>query len=269
MRSSSDPPALVAAPAFVGDTQTHTTVHEPSPHSHAWAQVSIPLQHALTVLTTQQAILVPPQSAVWMPAGVVHHCRSARELHVRNVALRPGASAPGPCRPCVLRTTPFLRELVGHMTSVEAAQISSTDAAHLAQVLLCALRPSEVPPIEVRMPRDRRLQVIARSVLQDALDERSLRDWSQVVGASYRTLARRFVEETSHTFNEWREIVRLVEAARLLAAGHPVGHAAAALGYCSAAGFTTMFKRRLGLTPSEYQRRLEGASLPAGGASVA
>ncbi|MES3001023.1 MAG: helix-turn-helix transcriptional regulator [Pseudomonadota bacterium] len=269
MQTSFDPAAPAEAPAFVGDTQSHSGLQEPSPHSHAWAQVSIPLQHALTVMTAQQAILVPPQSAVWMPAGVVHHCRSARALDVRNVALHPGASGPGPCRPCVLRTTPFLRELVSHMTSLEAAQISASDAAHLAEVLLRALRPSEVPPIEVRMPRDRRLQVIARAVLHDALDERSLRDWSQVVGASYRTLARRFVEETSHTFNEWRETVRLVEAARLLAAGHSVGHAAAALGYSSAAGFTAMFRRRLGLTPSDYQRRLDGASPPAGGAGSA
>jgi len=246
---------------FIGDQQLYPAAYE-RPHAHDWAQVSLPVLQPLAVLSGDHVILVPPNAALWMPAGVMHLCRGGGDAGVRNVSLRPTHAAAWPRQPCVLQTTPFLRELVCHMSSLDAASCRSAYGAHLAGVLAYALTPGELRPVNLRMPHDRRLRTIAAAVMDDVLDDRSLQDWAAVVGASYRTLARRFVQETALTFTEWRDSVRLVEAARQLAAGKAVCNVAAALGYCSAAGFTAMFKRRLGLTPSDYQRNARASGGP-------
>jgi AraC-like DNA-binding protein len=241
-------------PVFVGEVQSHSVHIKAPPHAHAWTQVAIPLAQSLTVMTRHQAIFVPPLSAIWMPAGVVHRCFCSGQVDVKNVSLNPEACERGPENPCILSTTPFVRELICHMASLSPEQCDSGYAVQLMDVLLASAKPSSAPMIAVRMPRDRRLQLIAQTLLEDFLDERSLQEWSGIVGASYRTLARRFTVETSLTFNEWRQSIRVVEAASRLARGDSVCNVAAGMGYASVAGFTAMFKRIAGITPSEYQR---------------
>lgn len=243
-----------ADPLFIGEVQCLSAQSKSPPHAHAWTQVAIPLAQSLTVLTNRQAIFVPPWSAIWMPAGVVHHCHCSGEVAVKNVSLNPLAGDRGPAGPCVLSTTPFVRELICHMACLSPQECVSRHAVQLMEILLSTATPNVAPMICVPMPRDRRLQLIAQTLLEDFLDERSLQEWSSVVGASYRTLARRFAVETSLTFNEWRQSIRVVEAARLLARGDSVCNIAASLGYASVAGFTAMFKRITGITPSDYQR---------------
>jgi AraC-like DNA-binding protein len=54
------------------------------------------------------------------------------------------------------------------------------------------------------------------------------------VGASERTLARLFREETHLSFSEWRQRIRLLEAVCNLARGVTVSKLAHELGYASA-----------------------------------
>ena len=55
------------------------------------------------------------------------------------------------------------------------------------------------------------------------------------------------------SFAAWRQQACLLMALPRLAAGETVTSVALDLGYDSPAAFATMFKRRLGLSPSQYQ----------------
>lgn len=72
------------------------------------------------------------------------------------------------------------------------------------------------------------------------------------VGASERTLARLFREETQLSFSEWRQQIRLLEAVCNLARGVAVGQLAHELGYASPSAFIAMFRKKLGVSPQRY-----------------
>ena len=72
------------------------------------------------------------------------------------------------------------------------------------------------------------------------------------VGASVRTLARLFTRELGIGFAEWRRQVQLAVAVSGLAEGRPVSSIARELGYLPSS-FSDMFRRELGVPPSEFR----------------
>jgi AraC-like DNA-binding protein len=70
---------------------------------------------------------------------------------------------------------------------------------------------------------------------------------------SRRSFTRRFRRETGMSFADWRQQACVLIALPRLAAGDTVTSLALDLGYDSPAAFATMFKRRLGISPSHYQ----------------
>lgn len=226
-------------------------------HAHAWHVIGIPLTCPLTVSTDAGLIVVPRDTAVWMPAGVEHQATTRHHNHVSTIAIRPGQWPDEPHDPCILETGPFLRELVLHMSTLDGAGLDNGYVDRLGGVLSVHTRAAKVPRIDLRLPKDRRLRVITDALLEDVLDERTLQDWATIVGASYRTLARHFAQETLQTYQEWRSTLLAAEAVKRLAEGQAVCVIAADLGYASVTGFSAMFKRVVGMAPSEYLKALE------------
>lgn len=226
-------------------------------HAHDWPRIGLPAQATLTVFANDALIIVPPDTAVWMPAGFTHRAACQKAMDVRILAVHPRRAPAALNRPCVLDTSTFYRELLCHMTSVDGRGDSGARAyaEGLADVLVAQTRAAPPRAMPLRMPRDRRLCTIAAALLADAQDERSLANWAEIVGASYRTLARHFVEETGMTYREWRQSLLVVEAIGRLGRGDAVGAVAADLGYASIAGFSAMFKRLTGQAPSNYLPR--------------
>ena len=70
-------------------------------------------------------------------------------------------------------------------------------------------------------------------------------------GASVRTLARLFQRSLGMGFAAWRRQVQLATAVAALSAGTPVSRIAHELGYTPGA-FSEMFRRELGVVPSEW-----------------
>ncbi len=114
------------------------------------------------------------------------------------------------------------------------------------------MRPLSVVPLHLPMPRDPRLARICARIVAEPSDETSVEEWSRSVGASERTIIRLFPEETGLTFSRWKQQARLMAAVRLLAEGKPVTDIALELGYESPSAFSAMFRRALGMTPTEY-----------------
>src|SRR3546814_7090510 len=102
------------------------------------------------------------------------------------------------------------------------------------------------------MPADRRLRKVTDSLLADPADPRGIEDWARAAGASGRTLARLFLNETGLTFRAWRQQLRLLRGLEMLAAGEPVTTVALDLGYDSPSAFIAMFRRALGTSPTRY-----------------
>ena len=81
----------------------------------------------------------------------------------------------------------------------------------------------------------------------------------QVSGLAERTFARRFQSATGLSPMEYVHTLRLEEAKHQLEIGEEVVEAIAnAVGYEDAGFFSRLFKRKVGLSPSQYRRRFGG-----------
>lgn len=80
-------------------------------------------------------------------------------------------------------------------------------------------------------------------------------------GIPERTLKRRFKAATGVTLIDYLQNLRIEEAKRLLESGHlPVEEISTSVSYEDASFFRRLFKRRTGLTPSQYRRMFQPVS---------
>jgi len=86
-------------------------------------------------------------------------------------------------------------------------------------------------------------------------DPRGVDEWGAELGASARTLARRFERELGMSLREWRHRLRLFRALEWLGAERSVTEIALELGYASTSAFTYMFRQEMGCSPTEWRAR--------------
>jgi AraC-like DNA-binding protein len=244
-----------------------TAGHHITPHRHARAQLIFAAHGAMLVSTREGSWAVPPQRAVWMPAGITHEIRMAGDVAMRTLYVRADAAARLAPRVKVLAVSPLLRELILRACALPVAYDEAGPAGRLMTLIIDEIAELPTVALDLPQPRDVRLGRICRAVAAEPGTPRTLSDWGGDTGASPRTLARLFVKETGLTFAAWRQQARLLAATAMLAAGEPITRIALDLGYESPSAFTAMFKRALGAPPSQYIG--EGPPPKAEGALVA
>lgn len=225
------------------------------PHSHERAQLIYATAGTMRVATIDDMWVVPPQRALWMPAGVGHRIVMASDVTMRTLYVRDDAAVfmPDACR--VLSVSPLLRELIVRATELPLQYDESGPAGHVVALILSELESLKSLPLQLPMPRDKRLRNICETLLAAPGDASMLDDWARQANASPRTLARLFVAETGLTFGAWRQQARVLEAMGRLGSGLPVTQVALDLGYESVSAFSAMFRRAAGASPSEYRHR--------------
>jgi AraC-like DNA-binding protein len=222
-----------------------------APHAHPRHQLIHASSGVMRITTAEAAFVVPPHRAVWMPADVVHDVRMSGAVAMRTLYIaREAITPPQAC--CVVSVSPLLRELVLRAATLPLLYDEHGAEGRIMALILDELRLLPVLPLNLPMPREARLQKICRGILDEPASTLTLAAWGRRVGASSRTLARRFQGETGLTFGRWRQQARLLEALSRLAQGRSVTTIALDLGYESPSAFTSMFRRALGRTPSTY-----------------
>jgi AraC-like DNA-binding protein len=227
------------------------------PHSHERAQLIYAPVGTMRVVTGDAIWVVPPQRALWMPAGTVHGIEMLDPVTMRTLYLRDDAAAamPQACR--VLQVSPLLRELIVRATELPVQYDEGGPAGYVVALLLAELHGSQALKLELPMPRSRRLTTLCRTLLDAPGDRRTLGQWAHTVHASERTVARLFRSETGLTFAAWRQQARVLEAMARLGSGAPVTQVALDLGYDSVSAFCAMFRRAAGTSPSAWRQRPE------------
>jgi AraC-like DNA-binding protein len=229
--------------------------HHIAPHSHERAQLIFAAEGVMMVGTADGSWAVPPQRAVWMPAGVRHEIRMAGTVAMRTLYVRADASRELPPDVRVIAVSALLRELILRACGLPLLYDESGPPARIVALILDEIAALPTLALDLAMPRDPRLARICRALQADPGSARTLEDWACAAGASSRTLARLFPRQTGATFAAWRQQARLLAALARLAAGQPVTRVALDLGYDSPSAFTALFRRAFGTTPSRYLGR--------------
>lgn len=229
-------------------------------HQHPRGQLIYAYSGAILVMTELGSWVVPPQRAVWVPPGMMHSMQACGNVEMRTVYVRQDHIPPELKECCVVSVPPLLRELIAAMVHIPLDYDEAGRDGLLVQLLLHEIKPLKVVPLHLPMPTDVRLGKICQRILAEPSDETTVDEWSKSIGASARTIVRLFPEQTGLTFSQWKQQARLLAAIQMLATNQNVTDIALQLGYESPSAFSAMFKRAIGLTPTEYFRELFPAS---------
>lgn len=252
-----DPSAIDApdGPLVIAAAGTDDNERMSEPHQHARGQLFGSLRGLISVKVEDAVWVVPAIHAVWLPPHHRHSAQSHGPFHGWSVYIETAACRNLPAKPCTLRTSGLLREAVLRAADWPLGPLDASQS-RVAGVILDEIRSLPVEPLGLPLPRDARLQRIARALIADPADGRDLEAWARWAAISSRTLSRRFVEETGFNFTAWRQRARLMRSLEMLAAHVPVNAIALDLGYSTASAFITLFRRTFGETPAAYRQRL-------------
>ncbi|HEY9572044.1 MAG TPA: AraC family transcriptional regulator, partial [Pusillimonas sp.] len=129
----------------------------------------------------------------------------------------------------------------------------------LMDLLLEELTEEFATPLHLPTPRDHRLARICMHIQEHLDDMKTLQEWAKELGYDQRTLHRLFMQELGMSFLQWRQQAKLLAALEWLAEGRQVLGIALDLGYQTQSAFTAMFRRNMGITPSDFVRSIAGA----------
>ncbi|NOG73442.1 helix-turn-helix domain-containing protein [Roseicella sp. DB1501] len=238
---------------LVGFTRDYPEGEAVPRHRHERVQLLYATRGIMRITTDAASFVVPPGRALWLPAGVAHLTETQGRLAMRALFLRADAARAGPAAVTVMAVSPLLRELVLAACAEPLEWDEAGRGRHLTALILDEIARAPALPLGVPAVRDARLRRLAEALRADPARDADLESWAVECGASPRTLTRLFRRETGMSFGRWRQLLRLSEAAALLAQGVPPARAAAAVGYASASAFGAAFRAAFGTTPGSGQ----------------
>jgi AraC-like DNA-binding protein len=228
--------------------------HTHRDHQLAWAPSGV-----LTVVTDSATWVLPPTRALWIPAELPHETlASSGRAKMRSLYMRPDLCPINWPEPRPVAASALLAELI---TYLESASLDGERRTRVEALLLDLLEPVAQATIEVRLPTEARAREVAKALADDPADKRTLGEWGRWVGASERTLARRWLADTGVPFGRWRILMRLQAALPALAASESVSNVARRVGYDTTSAFVAAFRRETGITPAAYFHELATPAL--------
>jgi AraC-like DNA-binding protein len=231
-------------------------------HSHARAHLVYGVMGLMQVDTETGTYLVPPTTAVFLPAGTAHSIRMEDRVELRALFF-PDSAAERIGEKClVVAVSNLLREVILAACKEDLDWALNGRGQNLAELALDELAGATQLPLQIPLPRDPRLSRVITALRAHPTDPRSMEDWADIAGASSRTLARLFQAETGLSFRQCRQQMRLVSAMTALSTGSSLVKASAIAGFASRPAFGVAFRSLYGLTPGEARRRYYSNRFP-------
>jgi AraC-like DNA-binding protein len=222
-------------------------------HNHDWAQLAFPVSGGIRVAATGMGWIVPVFRAIWIPPHTRHEVIMLGQVSFYVAYVNP-ASAPLPLAACgVVEVSNLMREIIFHLA--DAPEMSIRRRELMTDLLLLEIGQAKPLSLGLPMPSDRRLKHLCDALMEDPAATLSLSEWAPKVGASERTLARLFKNELRTSFADWRQQLRLARAVDLMGRGVALATVAEEVGYANPAAFSSMFKRVLGVPPSQFAQQ--------------
>ncbi|MGL3107478.1 AraC family transcriptional regulator [Bradyrhizobium sp. BR 1432] len=226
------------------------------PHLHREAQLIYAAKGTMQVTTPGGRWLVPPDRAVWVPAGLEHAIDLLADIEMRTLYfdlpwLKREQQYEGLTKEFVVRVSPLL-----HQAILALFDAGNTEARTelLVRLVMLELHQAEDSTTFVPLPREVRCRRAAMIVLDDPTGLHDIDTLARAVGTSARTLSRLFSTETQLSFKSWCQRARIAAAIQRLStdANVSVKQLATQLGYASVPAFSAAFRQVTGRTPTEF-----------------
>jgi AraC-like DNA-binding protein len=227
-------------------------------HAHDMHQIEYAFEGIAEVETSTTHHLLPPQQAVWIPAGLTH-CTTLKRVRSVAVFFDPGMVSASDDRVRILAATPLLREMIIFAARWPITRSHSDDIADAffdALAMLVVEWMDHESPLSLPTSTDAEVRA-AMQYTDGHLAEVDVEAVGAAVGVSPRSLRRKFTAATGMTWREYLLRSRLLRAMALLTEpGRTVLDVATAVGFDSVSAFTRAFRRLTGETPTTYRKRV-------------
>lgn len=256
LSGSISPDGADAQLAAIAETVWVEGSHRIVAHSHERAQLIHSLKGHLVVEVEEQAFLITPETALWIPAKVEHAVFAQDSVHYCSVFVSIDLACDLEARVHRVYMRPLLQQLAisaagfSHLKELNASQ------TRLLGVLVDQIRSIEPCELVLPLPRDRRLTKIVPKLIAHPSLEDDLGLVAKEANISARTVERIFKKETGFSYKQWQQRLILLRAIALLKSGTPVKTIAIELAYQTSSAFIAMFKRVMKQTPSQYIKSL-------------
>lgn len=228
-------------------------------HCHDLHQLEYASEGTVEVETAAGRYLLPPQQAVWIPAGLRHVTTIKHRVRTISVFFDPALLPEPGGRARILAVRPVVREMIlyglrwpidGGPHDPPASAFFGTLAHLLAESL------DEETPLYLPSSTDP-LVAPALEYTRRHLDEVTVAQVARAAGVSERTFRRHFQAVLGMSWRSYLLQSRLLAAMALLAeSSHTVLDVATEVGFASGSAFSRAFVQRVGETPSRYRARL-------------
>jgi AraC-like DNA-binding protein/quercetin dioxygenase-like cupin family protein len=248
----------------IGVLATDSTAGHAFPaHTHAQAQLVLAIDGVMIVRADAGSWVVPPDRAVWLPGGMRHEIEMTGDVRMRSlfVAHEVRSTLPLECR--VIEASVLLRELIEIAHGLPADYDLTHRTGRVLALILDEIEIAAPLALHVPMPRHPALVALCTRLIRHPAEPVTLESWAQAAHMTERTLARTFSKETGMTPGAWWRHARLLLSLPRLAEGASILELALEHGYDSPSAFAALFRKVLGVPPSEYfQRRLSSRGNP-------
>ncbi len=252
MRTAPPAPEEPPAPfAILAESEVAGVPLEWEPHSHPMHELVWARSGTMTVRIGGWIFTVPEGRGLWLPAGLVHAGRLTAGAELADAFFAPERTPVAFDGPTTIVMSPLLESLLLHLA---VRDLEAEARARAEAVVFDVLEPAE-RQFSLRLPGDARIDPIAEALLDDPADDRSLSGWAEELGLSERTVTRAFRRSTGLSFAQWRRVLRVHLALKLLAEGSDVSSVSERLGYAQPSAFIEAFRGVLGVTPGTFLSR--------------
>ncbi|WP_321910369.1 helix-turn-helix transcriptional regulator [Paraburkholderia sp. J11-2] len=257
--------ALPAAQKVIAQSIDYADDTHEIAHIHHRSQLVYATTGIVRVVTPGGLWMLTPGHALLIGSQVEHELYMVGKVSMRTLYIDPDALPAGGAECRMLTVDALLRaSLLGMFDSaLDDEATAGSGAVPTRETLLVPLilrllqlACARAPDKRLPLPVNARLRRICESLIAQPASNDTLEAWADEVGASARTVARLFRQETGMTFGQWREQLRLAEAMSKLAVGHTPGQIAQDLGYADVRTFSAMFRRAFGCTPQQFRQHL-------------
>jgi AraC-like DNA-binding protein len=224
------------------------------PHRHVRGQILALTKGLLMVDAAGVRWMFPSQCCAWIPPNCLHAARSVGGASGSMLFLAASLCRGLPAEPRLLSSCDLLLALANRILSWNYAEPVTRTQMRVLGVVRDEIQRAGEQVLRLHVPKRGKTAKVARALLENVADDRTLEDWAECTGMSRRTFMRCFSAEMGMPFGRWRQQARLFAALERLAQGESVTDVAMAVGYDSMSAFIEMFRASLGTTPSRYFR---------------
>ena len=235
-------------------------------HHHSSAQLVYAEGGIVHIFTDSKHWYLPARCFMWIPAGTPHYIFSTSpKVDLYNFYFKKEEGENGFYDEInIYSVSHLLREMIlytkewnGKITKNDVSQYYFLKAL---KGILPEKRDKQLAfPVQHPFPSDETLLKIAQYIHANLEKPLSIESTAKEFGMSTRTLSRKFKEILGMNYVRFLRALRITRSLELMIEGkYNMYEIAMMVGYNSLSSFSNIFKKVIGIPPTEYQQKLKG-----------